>query len=98
MFIAVSTLSPVSTHSAMPASLSVRMHPGTPTWSLSSIAVHPRIVRFFSTRAAAASRAPFRSFPKVAQAAAMARLPDVVLFYGNFTLAHNKRAQPFGGK
>mmetsp|Transcript_25030 Transcript_25030/g.59580 ORF Transcript_25030/g.59580 Transcript_25030/m.59580 type:complete len:242 (-) Transcript_25030:230-955(-) len=48
MLMAVSRLSPVIIHTRMPASRRVAMHSGTPSWSLSSMAVMPTNSRSFS--------------------------------------------------
>lgn len=48
MFIAVSILSPVNTQILIPALERVSIQDGTPSWSLSSIAVQPIKVRSFS--------------------------------------------------
>mmetsp|Transcript_20084 Transcript_20084/g.50048 ORF Transcript_20084/g.50048 Transcript_20084/m.50048 type:complete len:201 (-) Transcript_20084:2312-2914(-) len=55
MLIAVSCLSPVSTHTEMPARIICSMHHGTPSCSLSSIAVAPTRKRSFSMSSAMAS-------------------------------------------
>mmetsp|Transcript_71799 Transcript_71799/g.226843 ORF Transcript_71799/g.226843 Transcript_71799/m.226843 type:complete len:223 (-) Transcript_71799:112-780(-) len=56
MFMAVSLLSPVSTHSLMPARARTAMQSGTPSCSLSSMAVEPRRVRSFSISSCTVSR------------------------------------------
>ena len=48
MLMAVSILSPVSTHTFMPAFKSVAIHSGTPAWRRSSMALAPRRMRSFS--------------------------------------------------
>mmetsp|Transcript_36314 Transcript_36314/g.89463 ORF Transcript_36314/g.89463 Transcript_36314/m.89463 type:complete len:244 (+) Transcript_36314:869-1600(+) len=55
MLMAVSCLSPVSTHTAMPARISCSMHCGTPSCSLSSMAVAPSRMSSFSMISAVAS-------------------------------------------
>lgn len=52
MLIAVSILSPVNTQIFMPAAERVSMQVGTPSCSLSSIAVHPTNTRSFSINSA----------------------------------------------
>ena len=55
MFIAVSILSPVNTHTLIPASFKNEIVPNTSSYSLSSIAVDPTISRSFSITAQTAS-------------------------------------------
>mmetsp|Transcript_18807 Transcript_18807/g.45094 ORF Transcript_18807/g.45094 Transcript_18807/m.45094 type:complete len:209 (-) Transcript_18807:187-813(-) len=55
MLMAVSCLSPVSIHTLIPACVSAEIASGTPSCSLSSMAVAPSKMRFFSKRAAASS-------------------------------------------
>ena len=55
IYLAVPTLSPVSTHTLMPARLINLMVSGTSSWSLSSIAVAPSSVRPCSISASTAS-------------------------------------------
>ena len=52
--IAVSLLSPVRTHSLIPAFLRLAIVSGTPSWSLSSIAVAPTMCKSFSISTATA--------------------------------------------
>mmetsp|Transcript_3683 Transcript_3683/g.9268 ORF Transcript_3683/g.9268 Transcript_3683/m.9268 type:complete len:263 (+) Transcript_3683:1445-2233(+) len=68
MFSAVSCLSPVSTQILIPALASVAMASGTPTCSLSSIAVAPTMIMSFSISSAAASSAPSLSSSAVVAA------------------------------
>mmetsp|Transcript_16698 Transcript_16698/g.41753 ORF Transcript_16698/g.41753 Transcript_16698/m.41753 type:complete len:248 (+) Transcript_16698:1117-1860(+) len=63
MEMAVSTLSPVSTHSRMPPAASCLMHVGTPSCSLSSMAVQPSSCRLFSTSSLSALSRSSRSLP-----------------------------------
>mmetsp|Transcript_108995 Transcript_108995/g.308324 ORF Transcript_108995/g.308324 Transcript_108995/m.308324 type:complete len:279 (+) Transcript_108995:723-1559(+) len=58
--LAVSSLSPVKTHNLMPARRRDTIVSATPTWSLSSIAVTPRISSFVSMFSATAARASSR--------------------------------------
>mmetsp|Transcript_100408 Transcript_100408/g.290007 ORF Transcript_100408/g.290007 Transcript_100408/m.290007 type:complete len:280 (-) Transcript_100408:1997-2836(-) len=60
MFLAVSSLSPVRTHSLMPAARTLSMVSSTPTWSLSSIAVTPTTSRSRSMVSATAASASSR--------------------------------------
>lgn len=52
MFIAVSTLSPVSTHTFIPAFLKLSIVSPTPSYNLSSIAVEPIRLKFISNNSA----------------------------------------------
>mmetsp|Transcript_44549 Transcript_44549/g.113837 ORF Transcript_44549/g.113837 Transcript_44549/m.113837 type:complete len:331 (+) Transcript_44549:1345-2337(+) len=61
MLMAVSRLSPVIIHTRMPASSSVAIDSGTPSCSLSSMAVTPTKSRSFSMSSAAAALAASRS-------------------------------------
>ena len=54
MLMAVSCLSPVSTHTAIPPRIICSIVSGTPSWSLSSMAVAPTRKRSFSMISAAA--------------------------------------------
>mmetsp|Transcript_100403 Transcript_100403/g.289980 ORF Transcript_100403/g.289980 Transcript_100403/m.289980 type:complete len:252 (+) Transcript_100403:374-1129(+) len=58
MFRAVSSLSPVSTQSLMPAARRREIVSPTPTWSLSSMPVAPTSSRFVSSFSATAARSP----------------------------------------
>mmetsp|Transcript_9554 Transcript_9554/g.24922 ORF Transcript_9554/g.24922 Transcript_9554/m.24922 type:complete len:245 (-) Transcript_9554:1857-2591(-) len=68
MFSAVSCLSPVSTQILTPALARVAMASGTPTWSLSSMAVAPTTTMSLSTSSAALSSAPSLSSSAVVAA------------------------------
>mmetsp|Transcript_589 Transcript_589/g.1138 ORF Transcript_589/g.1138 Transcript_589/m.1138 type:complete len:273 (-) Transcript_589:1098-1916(-) len=65
MLMAVSTLSPVKTHSLIPASARLDMVSATSSCNLSSIAVTPRICRSFSISSATSPRRVFRCLPTV---------------------------------
>mmetsp|Transcript_77480 Transcript_77480/g.224814 ORF Transcript_77480/g.224814 Transcript_77480/m.224814 type:complete len:323 (-) Transcript_77480:1555-2523(-) len=60
MFLAVSNLSPVNTHNLIPALRTFSIASPTPTCNLSSIAVAPRISKFFSMSAATAASSSSR--------------------------------------